>query len=35
VRRMPNGKLEIVVEKDGDFEEWLATLEDEIRKVAG
>jgi hypothetical protein len=35
VRRMPNGKLEIVVEKDGDFEEWLATLEGEIRKVTG
>jgi hypothetical protein len=35
VRRMPSGKLEIVVEKDGDFEEWLATLEGEIRKVTG
>jgi hypothetical protein len=35
VRRMPNGKLEIVVEKDGEFEVWLAALEDEIRKVTG
>ena len=35
VRRMPNGKIEIVVEKDGDFEAWLPTLEDEIRKAAG
>ena len=33
VRRMPNGKLEIVVEKDGQFEAWLAGLESEIRKV--
>jgi hypothetical protein len=33
VRRMPNGKLEIVVEKDGEFEQWLAGLESEIRKV--
>jgi hypothetical protein len=33
VRRMPNGKLEIVVEKDGEFEAWLAGLESEIRKV--
>jgi hypothetical protein len=35
VRRMPNGKLEIVVEKDGEFQAWLAGLESEIRKVAG
>jgi hypothetical protein len=35
VRRMPNGKLEIVVEKDGDFAQWLAGLEGEIRKVTG
>jgi hypothetical protein len=35
VRRMPNGKLEIVVEKDGEFEVWLAGLEGEIRKVTG
>jgi hypothetical protein len=35
VRRMPNGKLEIVVEKDGEFAQWLAGLEGEIRKVTG
>ena len=35
VRRMPNGKLEIVVEKDGEFAQWLAALEGEIRKVTG
>jgi hypothetical protein len=33
VRRMPSGKLEIVVEKDGEFAQWLAGLEGEIRKV--
>ena len=35
VRRMPSGKLEIVVEKDGDFEAWLAVLEDLIRAANG
>ena len=35
VRRMPNGKLEIVVEKEGEFTQWLAALEGEIRKVTG
>jgi len=35
VRRMPSGKLEIVVEKDGEFAQWLAGLEGEIRKVTG
>jgi hypothetical protein len=31
VRRMPNGKIEIVVDGEGDFEAWLATLEAAIR----
>jgi hypothetical protein len=35
VRRMPNGKLEIVVEKEGDFEAWLATLEAAIAEATG
>jgi len=35
VRRMPGGKVEIVVEKDGDFAAWLATLEAELRTVVG
>ena len=35
VRRMPGGKVEIVVEKDGDFGAWLATLEAELRTVVG
>ncbi|HEV7499482.1 MAG TPA: hypothetical protein VGQ33_05730 [Vicinamibacteria bacterium] len=33
VRRMPNGKIEIVVEKDGDLADWLGTLEAELRKL--
>ena len=35
VRRMPNGKLEIVVESEGSFDEWVAGLEAEIRKLQG
>jgi hypothetical protein len=35
VRRMPSGKIEIVVEKDGALEDWLATLEAELRSVIG
>jgi len=34
VRRMPGGKLEIVVEKE-DFEAWLATLEAAILAAGG
>ena len=33
VRRMPNGKIEIVVESEGDFEAWLAGLEAELRPL--
>ena len=35
VRRMPNGKIEIVVEKDGDFEVWIAGLESSLRATIG
>lgn len=35
VRRMPGGKIEVVVESEGDFEEWVAGLEAEIRKLTG
>jgi hypothetical protein len=35
VRRLPNGKIEIVVEEEGAFEEWLAGLEAELRRAAG
>lgn len=31
VRRMPNGKLEIVVDAEADFPEFVAGLEDQIR----
>ena len=33
VRKLPNGKLEIVVAADQPFHQWLATLSDEIRRV--
>lgn len=33
VRRMPNGKIEIVVEPEGSFDEWVAGLEPELRRV--
>ena len=33
VRKMPGGKLEIMVESEGPFEEWVAGLADEIRKL--
>ena len=35
VRRLANGKLEIVVDADRPFEEWLASLERQIRLVQG
>jgi hypothetical protein len=33
VRRMPNGRIEIVVDSQADFEQWLRGLEEEIRKA--
>ena len=33
VRKLPNGKLEIVVDADQPFDEWLGTLEQQIRRV--
>lgn len=35
VRRLPNGKIEIVVESESDFEAWLAGLEAAIRAAGG
>jgi hypothetical protein len=35
VRRMPNGKLEIVVDAEADFPSFLDGLEGEIRKATG
>ncbi|MCC2641054.1 MAG: hypothetical protein K0S45_1467 [Nitrospira sp.] len=33
VRTLPNGKLEIVVDADQPFEQWLENLEQHIRRV--
>ncbi|MBX3234544.1 MAG: hypothetical protein KF814_00210 [Nitrospiraceae bacterium] len=33
VRRLQNGKLEIVVDADQPFEQWLSGLEQQIRSV--
>ena len=30
---LKNGKLEIVVERDGDFEDWIAHLEAQLRDL--
>lgn len=35
VRRMPNGKIEIVVDSDAEFTAFVAALEGEIRKIMG
>ena len=33
VRKLPNGKLEIVVDAEQPFDQWLGTLEQHIRRV--
>ena len=33
VRRMPNGKFEIVVEKEDDFEEWVLGLRPQLEAL--
>lgn len=33
VRKLPNGKLEIVVDAEQPFDEWLGALEQHIRRV--
>jgi hypothetical protein len=33
VSLMKDGKLEIVVERDGEFDEWITTLEGQIREL--
>jgi hypothetical protein len=33
VRKLPNGKLEIVVDAGQPFDQWLGTLEQHIRRV--
>jgi hypothetical protein len=35
VRKMPNGKIEIVVDSEADFPSWVTGLEAELRKVLG
>lgn len=35
VRKRPDGKIEIVVESEGDFDAWATTLEAEIKKAMG
>ena len=35
VRKLSNGKLEIVVDADIPFEQWLTTLETEIKRLSG
>ena len=35
VRKLPNGKLEIVVDAAQPFEQWLGTLEGRIKQVTG
>jgi len=33
VRKLPNGKLEIIVDADQPFGDWLSTLEQQIRRA--
>ena len=33
VRKLPNGKLEIIVDADIPFAQWLGTLEETVRRV--
>ena len=36
LRRLPSGKLEIIVERDvGEFEAWLTNLARQVRELAG
>jgi hypothetical protein len=35
VRRMPNGKFEIVVESEGPIADWLPAMEAELVKLLG
>ena len=35
VRRLPNGKLEIIVDADRPFDEWLGSLPNEIQSLQG
>ena len=35
VRRLPNGKLEIIVDADRPFDEWLGSLSNQIQSLQG
>jgi hypothetical protein len=35
IHKLPNGKIEIVVDADMPFEEWLAAAGQQLRQVAG
>jgi hypothetical protein len=35
VRKMPGGKIEIVVDSEAEFEVWIVGLESDLREVAG
>lgn len=35
VKKMPNGKLEIVVDSEVPFEEWLSSLKEKVKMVMG
>lgn len=35
VRKLPNGKLEIIVDADVPFEQWLGSLETQIKQASG
>ncbi len=35
IRKLPNGKIEIVVDADAQFEDWLATVRQRIQQVSG
>ena len=34
VKKLPNGKLEIVVDADRPFDQWLASLETQIQRIS-
>jgi len=35
IHKLPNGKIEIVVDAEMPFEEWLAAARQQLRQVAG
>ena len=35
VRKLPNGKYEIIVDAEVPIEQWVSTMEDEVKKLMG